>query len=31
VEALVGVKTWSIDDSGELHLDGAVPLTFAPA
>jgi heat shock protein HslJ len=31
VEALVGVKTWLIGDSGELHLDGAVPLTFAPA
>lgn len=31
VEALVSVKTWSIDDSGELHLDGAEPLTFAPS
>ena len=31
LEGLVGVKTWFIDDSGQLHLDGAAPLTFAPA
>lgn len=31
LEALLGVKTWWIDDARELHLDGAVPLTFAPA
>jgi heat shock protein HslJ len=30
LEALVGVKTWSIDGSGDLHLDGAAPLAFAP-
>jgi heat shock protein HslJ len=29
--ALLAVKTWRIDESGVLHLDGAVPLTFAPA
>jgi heat shock protein HslJ len=31
LEALLGVKTWWVDDSRELHLDSAVPLTFAPA
>jgi heat shock protein HslJ len=31
LEGLVGVKTWFIDDSGLLHLDGAASLTFAPS
>ena len=31
LEALLGVTNWRVDESGELHLDGAVPLTFAPA
>lgn len=31
LEALLGVKTWRIDESGVLHLEGAVPLTFTPA
>lgn len=30
LEALVGVKTWSIDGSGQLHLEGAAALVFAP-
>lgn len=31
LEALVGATTWRVDGSGALHLDGTVPLTFAPA
>ena len=31
LEALAGVTTWAIDESGQLQLGGAVPLIFAPA
>ncbi len=30
LQGLVGVRTWWIDEIGELHLDGGAALTFAP-
>jgi heat shock protein HslJ len=30
LQGLVGVTSWRIDETGELHLDGASALTFAP-